>query len=101
MSAAKTVLAPGEWSGEETGNLRLFAQLLHALNQPVTGLQCSLELALAGPRTERRYVDCIEGGLELTERMRHLVMAIRELVDVEEAKTETLAMIEVAELLRE
>jgi hypothetical protein len=60
------------------------AQLLHALNQPLTGLQCSMEVALASPRTPEQYVHGLREGLELTERMRLLVGAIREVVDVEE-----------------
>jgi signal transduction histidine kinase len=60
-------------------------QLLHALNQPLTGLQCSLEVALASERTVEYYRQRLREGLELTERMRTLVEAIREVTD---AKTE-------------
>ncbi len=59
------------------------AQLLHALNQPLTGLQCSMEVALACPRTVEQYVQGLREGLELTERMRALVEAIREVADVD------------------
>ncbi|MGA7216939.1 MAG: hypothetical protein WBX38_01410, partial [Candidatus Sulfotelmatobacter sp.] len=59
------------------------AQLLHALNQPLTGLQCSMEVALAAPRTCDSYVQTLRQGLELTERMRILVEAIREVADVD------------------
>jgi len=57
------------------------AQLLHALNQPLTGLQCSMEVALAGTRSAEQYVQGLHEGLELTARMRILVEAIREVVD--------------------
>jgi signal transduction histidine kinase len=57
------------------------AQLLHALNQPLTGLQCSIEVALAGTRTPEQYRQGLRDGLALTERMRALVEAIREVVD--------------------
>src|ERR1700676_3753274 len=57
------------------------AHLLHALNQPLTGLQCSMELALSGPRRPEECVRTLREGLELTERMRILVEAIRELTD--------------------
>jgi signal transduction histidine kinase len=57
------------------------AQLLHALNQPLTGLQCSMEVALAGTRTPEQYRQGLRDGLELTERMRALVEAIREVAD--------------------
>lgn len=60
------------------------AHLLHALNQPLTGLQCSLELAVAGPRPAEQQVRTLREGLELTERMRILVEAIRELADINE-----------------
>ncbi len=57
------------------------AELLHALNQPLTGLQCSMEVALAGPRTNEEYVQGLREGLVLTGRMRVLVEAIREVMD--------------------
>jgi signal transduction histidine kinase len=60
------------------------AQLLHALNQPLTGLQCSMEVALASPRTLEQYAQVLRTGLELTGRMRALVEAIREVTDGEE-----------------
>jgi len=63
-------------------------QLLHALNQPLTGLQCSMEVALASPRTPAQYVQGLREGLELTERMRALVEALREVVDGEKEKHE-------------
>jgi signal transduction histidine kinase len=58
------------------------AHLLHALNQPLTALQCSLELAAAGPRAAEYYVRTLNESLELTLRMRLLVEAIRELNDL-------------------
>lgn len=62
----------------------VLAQLLHALNQPLTGLQCSIEVALASPRTVEQYVQRLREGLELTERMRALVETIREVANVDE-----------------
>jgi hypothetical protein len=41
-------------------------QLLHGLNQPLTGLQCSMEVALAAPRTVEYYTQRLREGLELT-----------------------------------
>jgi C4-dicarboxylate-specific signal transduction histidine kinase len=64
------------------------AYLLHALNQPLTGLQCSLELALAGPCTSERYIATLRDGLHLTGRMRVLMEALRELVDAEQDEGE-------------
>jgi hypothetical protein len=63
-------------------------QLLHGLNQPLTGLQCSMEVALASPRTPEQYAQGLREGLELMERMRALVEALREVVDGEKEKHE-------------
>jgi len=62
--------------------------LLHALNQPLTGLQCSLELALVSPRPAEQYVRTLREGLELTGRMRVLVQAVRELADLDQEESE-------------
>jgi signal transduction histidine kinase len=61
------------------------ARLLHALNQPLTGLQCSMELALALPRRPEQYVRTLREGIELTNRMRMLADAMRELIEMQES----------------
>jgi signal transduction histidine kinase len=78
-------------------------QLLHGLNQPLTGLQCSLEVALAAPRTVDYYTQRMHEGLELTGRMRTLVNAIRELVDGErEIKNDAIEdRVDLQKILRE
>ncbi len=81
-------------------------QLLHGLNQPLTGLQCSMEVALVTPRTADYYVQHLRDGLELTERMRALVNAIRELVDGErkiksEGRDASEERVDLQEILRE
>jgi C4-dicarboxylate-specific signal transduction histidine kinase len=77
------------------------AHLLHALNQPLTGLQCSLELAAAGPRPIEQYVRTLRDGLELTSRMRMLVEALRELADAQPSNTEEIAEFPLDALLRD
>ena len=57
--------------------------LLHALNQPLTGLQCSLELASARRHAAEEYARTLQDALELTARMRVLVEALREIADSE------------------
>ena len=64
------------------------AQLLHALNQPLTGLQCSMEVALARRRTNQEYAQGLRAGLELTERMRALVEAMRDVAEIDEEDIE-------------
>ncbi len=75
MSSAGTRLALPTEPLKQTA----LAHLLHALNQPLTGLQCSLELAAAAPRSTEQYVRTLREGLALTARMRILVEALREL----------------------
>jgi signal transduction histidine kinase len=82
--------------------------LLHALNQPLTGLQCSIELALGAPRTPEQYTRTLRDGIDLTARMRLLVEALRELADIEresempaERRKNELTELSLAEVLRE
>ena len=84
MSGSGPRLAPEPATGALPKGRSPLAHLLHALNQPLTGLQCSLELALAGPRRPEQYVRALRDGLDLTGRMRVLVEAIRELADLQQ-----------------
>jgi signal transduction histidine kinase len=77
------------------------AYLLHALNQPLTGLQCSLELSLLGPRTPEQYIGAMRDGLELTARMRVLVEAIRELADAEQSDLTETEVVSLHDLLEQ
>jgi signal transduction histidine kinase len=70
--------------GIQAKDRSVLGQLIHALNQPLTGLQCSMEVALAVPRTTDQYMRGLSDGLVLTERMRMLVEALREVVDIQE-----------------
>ena len=85
MSTAEQPFGRGEIPGLLTPGRSPLQHLLHALNQPLTGLHCSLELALAGQRTSEQYVRTLSEGLELAGRMTILVAAIRELVDTEQS----------------
>lgn len=67
----------------------MLVHLLHALNQPLTGLQCSLELATSVPRSNEEQVRTLREGLALTARMRLLVEALRELVHSSEMEEAT------------
>jgi signal transduction histidine kinase len=79
----------------------LLAHLLHALNQPLTGLQCSLELAVAGPRATDQYVETLRASLDLASRMRELIAAIRELMDIQDSKCNSPELILFDTVLRE
>ncbi len=89
MSAPGAQLAPLSDSAGAAQQRSPLTHLLHALNQPLTGLQCSLELAAAGPHSQDQYVRVLRDGLELTGRMRVLVEAIRELADLQERSSAT------------
>jgi hypothetical protein len=71
-----------EASGAKAEGGRPLEQLLHALNQPLTGLQCALEVALAAERPVEHYVGVLREGLKLTERMYVLVGALREVAEI-------------------
>lgn len=75
--------------------------LLHALNQPLTGLQCSMELAVAGPHPSEYYRRTLEEGLELVGRARALVGALREIVDLQDAKFREVSLFRIDSLVRE
>jgi hypothetical protein len=79
----------------------VMAHLLHALNQPVTGLQCSLELAAAGPSTAEQCLGTLREALELTARIRTLVEAVRELENLESADSEEIAEFSLDALLQD
>jgi hypothetical protein len=94
-------LAAGPSNFEVPPPRSVLAHLLHALNQPVTGLQCSLELAAAGPRTAEQYLGTLHDALDLTARIRTLVEAVRELAEAEPAVTAEIAEFSLDALLQE
>ena len=65
-------------SGSE--HQQLLSDLFHALNQPLTTLRCSLELALLQPRTVEQYRDNTQVALEQAERISRIAVGIRELL---------------------
>jgi signal transduction histidine kinase len=81
VSAAGARLAGHDSDQERAKTRSPIAHLLHALNQPLTGLQCSLELGSVGVRRRDEYVQTLRESLELVSRMRVLVEALRELSD--------------------
>jgi K+-sensing histidine kinase KdpD len=94
--ASPNVMVPGK-----TVSPSPLEQLLHALNQPLTGLQCSMEVALTRPRTVEQYVQTLHQGLKLTECIRTLVEAIREVADIGEDQASQTETTELATLVRE
>ncbi|HXJ85907.1 MAG TPA: hypothetical protein VMS18_03765 [Candidatus Binatia bacterium] len=100
MSGAGPQLAPSRPRDAAGGRNRL-AHLLHALNQPLTGLQCSIELALAAPRSADDYIRILGEGLQLVSRMRDLVEALRELADLQSTDPQERLIVLLDNLVRE
>ena len=88
-------------SGTTASGRRCMQHLLHALNQPLTGLQCSLELAASGARSSEQYRAALREGLELTSRMRVLVEAIREIGETSPVEGLNTATIPLMDLVQE
>ena len=63
----------------------LISDLFHALNQPLTTLRCSLELALQQPRTAKQYRDGLSVALKHAEQIAWLATGIRELLEADDA----------------
>lgn len=101
MSSTGAQFAPQPPDAGVPKNRSALSHLLHALNQPLTGLQCSLELALVGPRLEHQYIRTMREGLELTSRMRLLVEAIRELADAPQRDGDEIEPVALDALLRD
>ena len=101
MSGAGTQFTPQNTPRELTKGRGPMAHLLHALNQPLMGLQCSMEVAVAAPRRVEEYVRTLREGLELTGRMRILVEAVRELADLQPAHPNAIGIIQFDVLLRD
>lgn len=100
MSGTGPQLSPSRSSDAMSGR-RALAYLLHALNQPLTGLQCSMELALASPRSTDEYVQTLNEGLELVSRVRVLTEAVRELSDLQSSLPQGRLIVLLDNLLRE
>jgi signal transduction histidine kinase len=69
----------------ETADQRsLTHDIFHTLSQPLTALQCSLDLALVRDRTAEDLRASIEAALENTERLRQSFLLLRELNDADD-----------------
>ena len=74
------------------------SEAFHSLSQPLTALQCGLELAVAVPRSQKEYERRIGEGLQSTGSLREMISALRELVEAEDPG-EDAREIELGELL--
>ena len=79
MSAAG--VAPG---GEIAPHRDFASNVFHDLSQPLTALQCSLELALVRDQTIEEFRASVEAALQNAERLRQRLLLLRELSDAED-----------------
>ena len=57
---------------------------LHKLSQPLTALQCSLELSLIRDQTSAEFRASVEAALENADRLRQSLLLLRELSDADD-----------------
>jgi hypothetical protein len=74
------------------------SEAFHSLSQPLTALQCGLELSIAVPRSQKEYERRIGEGLQSAGSLREMMSALRELVEAEDSG-EDAKEIELGELL--
>jgi His Kinase A (phospho-acceptor) domain len=79
------------------------SNVFHDLSQPLTALQCSLELALVRDQTIEEFRASVEAALQNAERLRQRLLLLRELSDAEDpGDTSTpLALDQILQQLRE
>lgn len=65
------------------------SEAFHSVSQPMTALQCGLELAVAVPRSQKEYERRIGEALQSTSSLREIVAALRELVEAEDPGEDT------------
>ncbi len=60
------------------------SNVFHDLSQPLTALQCSLELALVRDQTLEEFRDSVEAAIDAAEQLRQRLLLLRELSDAED-----------------
>jgi signal transduction histidine kinase len=62
----------------------LVSELFHSLSQPLTALQCALELSVLQDQTSQEFRATVESALENTQRIRQCLLLARELEDADD-----------------
>lgn len=68
------------WVEADAEAADLIPELFHALNQPLTSLQCTIELSLQRPRSAEEYRQTLVRSLQQAEEIARLTCAIRDLL---------------------
>ncbi len=76
------MISPAEVYDQEMERQRYFlSEVFHDLSQPLTALQCSLELSLRRDRTVEELQADVEAALENAERLRQRLLLLRALTE--------------------
>jgi signal transduction histidine kinase len=78
----------------------LVSDVLHKLSQPLTALQCSLELSLARDQTSEEFRASVDAALQNADRLRQSLLLLRELSDADDPGDVSVP-VRVQELLQE
>ena len=60
------------------------SDIFHKLSQPLTALQCSLELSLLRDQTSEDFRTSVEAALQNAKRLRQILLLLRELSEADD-----------------
>jgi signal transduction histidine kinase len=75
----KTESIPGPRIGPDAEQTQLIEDLFHALNQPLSSLRCTLELALEKPLSGEQCAETLRQSIAQTEQITACIADVREL----------------------
>jgi signal transduction histidine kinase len=78
----------------------LVSDVFHELSQPLTALQCSLELSLLRDQTSEEFRSSVEAALQNADRLRQSLLLLRELSDANDPG-DTSVPVELQRLLKD
>ena len=79
-------MSPGAQNqpGDASGQSSFVSEVFHKLSQPLTALQCSLELCLERDKSPQEFRASVGAALENVERLRQRLLLLRELNDADD-----------------
>lgn len=80
----KPSVVDGTLAQQLAGSRELAAEMFHSLSQPLTVVQCSLELSLANDSSPQEFRASVEAALENTQRVRQRLDVAREMINADD-----------------